>query len=705
MKAQKGDINKPVWCTDLATAEKLFGSETFRPGSTYFSMSSLFLSYTLKTNGAFIMRVADTDPTSTSKATKAAAILEAHVSEGDIPQYELDEYGNRIKERDPVSRELGYVLRTTMEEQEVQVPILDAYGNQATDNNGNPLFETEVQTAEVPITEKGLIIKWRINTETDGLDLDDLKPDATSGVYPIMALEATNEGLYGNNLAFSLFYNKDENSTTTLNTFKSVFYNFEMAERKLNSSVPQPIMSRGGSINAFAANVNETNHNMENVLTKAFMDIPGQLPYNIYTYEENMQIVGNMAAEYALNNANKFSNGQLMFIDIENYEDFEGVKRTASIETPFEIDEDSPVGWMVNIVNGVNIIGNYYDHILVDYEDNSPDAVLLQQRSYIYLTGGDDGNTSEEFVEESLIKVFRGQLPEDGSIVDKFRYPFTHIYDVGFSMDVKLELLDFLTIRDDIMLELATQVANVGQLSCNSRREDELLGEELRNRAILQQESIVFGTECCRCAIYPQAGILADHKYNGIVPFTFWSAMKHAEYGNGTVMSAQEPRGLEYSVNEYFKSYNWLNFDEIGQSRVWDKGMNYCQAADTTRIFYPALRSVYSADTSVLVDQWFVDAIVYTKHVVRQAWAQHVGRNDPSEVINSDLQTYLDTALTKLYNGKYTFDVSVYQTEEDQNRGYVRRALIRITSPATFRVLEVEVEVNRENFNEVTEEQ
>ena len=81
-----------------------------------------------------------------------------------------------------------------------------------------------------------------------------------------------------------------------------------------------------------------------------------------------------------------------------------------------------------------------------------------------------------------------------------------------------------------------------------------------------------------------------------------------------------------------------------GQAHAWDKGLNYCQSADMTRIFYPALRTVYLADSSILTDQWFVDALVYTKHVIPFSWSTHVGRNDPSAVLDGDIIAYLTRA-------------------------------------------------------------
>jgi len=674
IKAQRGELNKLVWCESMAVASKLYGSETFTEGSIYFSLPVLYLKNTLASSGAFIMRVADD-----STAAKSAIILEAIVTDdAAITQYEVDSDGNRVKARDPETYVLDYV------------PKKDSY--------------------DAVITETGIKIQWRYRVAAEGESLDSLEASPSTGIYPIMAFEALGVGKYGDNLAFSLFYNPGQNLSSTIEKFKSVFYSFEAAEKELYTNKIVPVRSNYDSILSFAANQDaidpETkySYNMEAVLTRAFNGAVNELPYNIYTYEENIRAIGNLivAAELSAEAvATAPTKADLGFITPENYAEFPGVTRTGDV---FTVAATAEVGSMINILTGVNVNNVTYNHVLVDREDEAVNAATLSSKAYIYLTGGADGDISDEAIEVQLTQFFRGNLPTDGSIVDKFRYPITHMYDPGYSVALKSEMIEFLDIRDDIVLEIATQVATINQTTWNTRSEDEINGEFLRSKALLQRESIAMGTDCCRCAIYPQAGILASGSYTGVVPFTLWSAIKHAQYGNRPVMSAQEPRGLPYSLNDLFRTYNWLNFDEVGQSRAWDKGLNYCQSADMTRIFYPALRTVYLADTSVLTDQWFVDAIVYTKHVIRMAWATHVGRNDPSAILDGDIIAYLTSELTKLYNGKYTFDATVVTSEEELKLGYVKRILVRITSPATLRVLEVDVEVNRE-ATATTEEQ
>ena len=420
------------------------------------------------------------------------------------------------------------------------------------------------------------------------------------------------------------------------------------------------------------------------------------------------------------------------------------------------------LGYLVNVVSGKNLMNQPYEHVLINAEvsqatlaameeeeydedgfiigeyddgtgdDSLPEAevntlgdVSLTSVFYIALKDGNDGTFFEDDDNSSFIATLDGesytafrQASNDAAmyrfvklkaagvhdeIVESLHYPFTHIFDLGYSFNTKKAMLDFLDVRDDVMVILSTQVLMTDgsgrPIKINDQATDEGNGEALRAYALLMRESVLYGTDCMRCSIYCHSGQLVDSLiYNGVLPFTYWDAVQYSKYGNLTYMKQDEPRGLPNAYNLLFKNWNWWNYRADSQSRVWDNGMNYVQYADMTRLFYPALRTVYRAATSVLVDEWFVAAVVYAKYVVRRAWATFSGRNDPASVLQSLIKKYLDTEIGFLFNGKYAFDVSVYQTAEEQELGYIQHVKLSITSGATMRVLDVDIEVNREGF-------
>lgn len=407
----------------------------------------------------------------------------------------------------------------------------------------------------------------------------------------------------------------------------------------------------------------------------------------------------------------------------------------------------SDTGHKLNFMTGQNSSGSPYLNVLVDNTTVPPIAsealglenVVMSLDYHIYARGGSEGNRigTDTYLDQDQLCITKlrhfltGRFPADGSIADKFRYPITHIYDYGVDLETKLAMIDFLDIRDDVAVSLTPQsfydrktvTEELNQLDpvtgkkktrtlistlpeeINDRDRDEYYGNVLRQYALLKKESVINNTDCCRCVIYPHAGVLADAQWKGYMPFTLWDAVQHSIYGNTPAISKDEPTGHPYSFNDLFKlsTVNWLNFDPESCSRCWENGLNYCMYGDTSRIFYPALRTVYLAETSVLVNQYFMDAVVYTKHEIRKTWAKYTGVRKPNSVLQADLATDLTNRLKDLYNDLYTFSVSVYQTQEDKNLGYIQHCRVSITSPATFRVLVVDIEVNREDFTNEAE--
>lgn len=663
MRCQQGPVGDPVWCPTYTYASNMFGEQTFtNTNKKYYSPQAKVLTDTLTYNGAFICRAAD------ETALNSVVIIEAYVRQvDDILQYAYDEDGNRLLDDDG-----NYV-----EKQE----------------NGQPVYEPGVEIKFVKRHEllgseevggydySSLQRRTVVDTDAEGNEI-------TWSVYPIMVFEALYPGEYGNDLCFSLFYKNSENAAGDVNYYQTLFYTFAPARREYDSTTVTPHYDIYNTTqNSFAANPETLNPDtgaemsMQAVLNKAYDEDSHQLPYTIYTYEENLLAVGNRIAQ------------------VESETSLGHTKPTYDAEEIM----NTTFGYLVNVISCRNLNGVPYDHVrLITISDEDENVVQLAEDNYIYLANGADGDLSDLMVQNCIQQFCAKTL--NPQIVDKFRYPFTHMYDVGYNFDTKYAMIDFLDVRDDIMIELSTQVLmddNTGRtITLNDQMTDESNGEALRSRALLMRESVLKGTDCCRCAIYAHAGFLADGVYSDPMPFTYWSAMKHARFGNLPYMNTTEPRGWPQSYNEFFKvsSVNWINYDPEGQSRVWDSGINYVQWADMTRIFYPALRTVYRAETSVLVDQWFVDAVVYTKHVVRNAWGKFSGRNDKSAVLQQAIKEYLDTELSYLYNGKYDFEVSVYQTAEEQRIGYIQHVLIRLTSPATMRVLDVDIEVNREGY-------
>jgi hypothetical protein len=639
MRTEQGPAGVPVWCKDYSTAVRIFGKETFNMyNNKYYSRSAHFLNQTFQDNGAFIARLVD------SSATAARIIFEISMENKNIVQYEKDIYGNRV-----------------------------------VDSSGN--YVPAVTGGGATITEPGVEIAWHVRHDfvTGEEDIFNLPPRTVGSktYYPMFALSALNVGSWGNNTAVSFYYDPSENQQNQVDRVKALFYTFKPYRKMFGDEGLSGVRDKYGNVaNPFVVKPNAVDSATTSPVTlddhfeKVYDGT--ELPYRVIAFYNNFLLAGNRAAMFE----------KSLF----------GLPSSATVN-----DEGLEVGYLVNLISGRDLENRLYDHIAIVPGTNAEE---LKSNTTFYLANGDDGDISDEVASGETLSPMDNYVRQfftldiNPNITDSPRYPFTHVFDTGYPNEVKYTLIDFLSIREDVKAYISTQNSKEPM---NTPSEDESMISTLRARALLMRESIVKGTSAARATIMPQCGIM-EGNYKVILPTTLWTAIKHAEYQNRDFMD-REPKGLPYSEIDIFKEYNWIPSSEEVKSRTWDNGANYCQYYTMKNLHYPSLRSIYKYDTSVLVDDTFTDAIVYTKHEVRQSWAKFAGTTFSSNILHDKIEKDLTQRLEKLYNGKYEFTVKAYQTEEQKKLGFVTQVDIIITSPGTNRVWVVDIVVKRENFN------
>lgn len=671
MTTQEGPAGVPIWCENYSKFAKMFGAQTLNEGNKkYFSPQGFFLKNSFKFNGAFVVRAVD------ESATTATCILEAHVKSVEVQQYEKDDNGRYILDADKKKK-----------------PLQELVGE-----GGDAVLENVLEPG-VEITYVARYEKLNSEEEIDSLTIRSVTNDdeSVTKIYPLIGFESLYPGVYGDDLAFSLYYDDKANDSFKVAKAGSIFTSLAPVRRDYGYSTVTPhrdIYDNLAQASCVKPDVIDPktgiSSSMKDILEKAYAD-DRILPYEMHVYENNFKLVGNRIIDV------ETSDEVLGFVKEEGF--------SAEGSTVDPVAAASEQGYLVNIYSFKNTEGIPYDHVVegdTSVGEDSDVIVSLTKGHNIWLKGGTDGTIDDISVESAVRKFCKLDLCP--AVEDEFKYPITHMYDVGFTMETKMAMLDFLDLREDIIVELSTQVlfkdADNLPITLNSEMEDEANGEVLAQYALMMRESIAKGTEVCRASIYTQAGFPIAATYDAPVPCTFWSAMKHAEYQNLSHMTIEEPRGWPASYNLLFKGdINWVPYRKASRSRLWDSGFNYCMSADMTRLFYPALRTVYPYETSALVDQWFVDAIVYTKHEIRQSWGKHTGRNDYTDVLQADITKDLENRIGTLFGGKYRFTVRVYQTAEEAKIGYIQHVAVSITAPNTNRVWDVDIIVGREGYS------
>ena len=682
MRTQKGPVGVPVWCESYTRAKKIFGSNTFNQRSKYFSPASYFLLQQLQSNGAFIMRAGD------DTANSARVFVELGVKAVEaVPQYQRDAYGKFVYDEEGKKIALASATATA----------------------GYQLIWRAVSTpADINSIDPGA---WEDLGPAQDLN------DATITWYPMFSFLASNAGAWGNAFGFKLCFSNKDNSGDFIVRNGSVAYQIAPVELEEGNSTPTVIYDKYNNPAVSGVVKPDTVDSISGVdisfnkkLAASYSD-GYELPLSIYYYSDSFKKVGDMImkAEVAAKDAITENYGSV--VDVTFVEDLLGVTigegdvTAASIAADID-GADAAFGFMANLMTCVDRDkrGYFASYVVATSDADAPAGCIdMDADATVYMMGGTDGNDADPFIEEYTRKYLTAAANNNHEyLIDYFRMPFNCVIDSGWSIATKKAYLEFMDVRDDLKVYLGTQqswmINSAGKLvrpPVNTKYEDESIGAGLRTHAWLMRESIAKGTECCRATIFLHAGRTAD--YDVWLPGTLWIAKKMAEYCNRDFMN-KEPKELPNSAVECWKDLSWVASSEDTKSRNWNAGLNYVQYYSMTGLHYASVRSVYKYDTSVLVDDMFVNAITWMKHIVRRSWARFAGATRPVAELQQAITEDLTSRLAYMINGKYEFTVDVYQTDEDKKLGYVQHVDITVTSPATNRVWLVNIICKREGF-------
>ena len=271
---------------------------------------------------------------------------------------------------------------------------------------------------------------------------------------------------------------------------------------------------------------------------------------------------------------------------------------------------------------------------------------------------------------------------------DRARYPFTTMYDSGYSIETKNSMANLLALQD-VYINVATYTnAGVeGAFDLTTRKFTNVSGRHQSSPALVSNflrfpESVYYGTATDRVAIIADAGRVAGHIYRKWVPFTY-SLMKkcalymgsqtgymRSEYNFETAMRTSGDNDgniiRDYAVHDVkFKS-------EASAKSLWGRGVIFAQSFDTKTIFWPALQTIHPNNTSILRSYIPMIISVDLIRVGMSAWRRHVGDSSLTNGEFADAITkFIISETENRYMKRAEIIPNVYYTKEDSDRGYV----------------------------------
>jgi hypothetical protein len=277
---------------------------------------------------------------------------------------------------------------------------------------------------------------------------------------------------------------------------------------------------------------------------------------------------------------------------------------------------------LFNIISGVSSQNvPYHTFQLVD----GAGSIRPTQFSNIFAAGGSDGTISNAVLGDLVKNYMLGYLDPNSELQELALNIESIIYDTGFPLQTKYALANIIGLRKDTFVVLGTYDVD-GPVMTQS--EEHSVAVALRTRLQMFPESDYFGTPVMRGMIVGRSGTLRNSQYKGRLPLTFEVGIKAARYmgaGDGRWKNGRNFDGAPGSVVENMTDISITWVPTTVRNKNWSVGLNWVQAFDRRSFFFPALKTVYNDDMSVLNSFITAMAICTLNKVTAAAWRQFSG--------------------------------------------------------------------------------
>lgn len=354
-----------------------------------------------------------------------------------------------------------------------------------------------------------------------------------------------------------------------------------------------------------------------------------------------------------------------------------------------------------NLINGWDSQGRPYDSYLLD--TSSGNALRLTEAANIYASGGSDGTMNDTLFAELVSEAVSDYANANSNLMDTVMNPESAIYDSGFPLQTKYDLMKFMAVRKDTACFIGTHDVLGKELSVS---EEYSLAIALRTRMQNYPESEYFGTSNCRGAIIGRSGKLLQSQYTKRLPLTLDLAHKQAIY-MGAANGKWKP-GFAYDVPPYnqvtlFKDINITFTPSSVRNKEWATGLVTVLNFQRGTAFFPAFKTVYDKDDSVLNSIITMMGLVELEKIGEHVWREFSGRSD---LTNSQLKERVENRVLELVQGKFderfTIVPEVYFTEADIARGYSWSLRINLYAANMKTVQVLEIAARRKTDTETT---
>lgn len=340
-------------------------------------------------------------------------------------------------------------------------------------------------------------------------------------------------------------------------------------------------------------------------------------------------------------------------------------------------------------INSINFIGGrdyygdlYYTITMAEGIEINNDAVVLNEYTKNYLRGGKDGTMTPESYDLAVREKLRNFGADGVELYDMARYPFTAMWDSGFSIDTKNEFWPIATIRPDVFLGIAVQDVN---LPFNSIDDEIATATALVSRAMLQVESSIYQTPFTRGSIMPWAGSAMGGAYNRPVTANRELADKVSQWmggGTGKWTSGKDMDIYPQKVfaNVLLKNYSYAPY--ATREKMWQNQMIAVEYSDQNELIFSGQQTINPNDSSVLNSISTVFGCIAATRAALKAYKWLVGnaKYEPGQMIKRSNDIIIDF-LKGIGQDRLKFVPETTFTQADTDAGYAWTTIVHVYAP------------------------
>ena len=546
-------------------------------------------------------------------------------------------------------------------------------------------------------TVSGFIVKW-VSKEVDivgGTDtfgsgtqvpgnMVDQATNIQSVRYPIMDLAVPDFGEYGNNNGFRLWAPTSK-STMPVNDsliVKEKAYPFRMSCVQRPSALTTPKV-------------------VETMAAEQFVNVcfkPDTIDSNtdslVYVGDVFINAYQNLTSQTLAPQYGPFGKMKLYDDNVKMLLDqFYAAEKpffTAFSDFKNEVGEE----YRFNLISGMSSTAAPYATYQVAY--GNQDSIRFSEKATVYASGGGDGTMNEALFAELVTEQVLEYANENSILQDSARYPESIMYDTGFPLSTKKAMCSFIAVRKDTALILSTHDVALPPLTAS---EESSLAIALRTRLQMYPESEFFGTSTVRGMIIGRSGTMLNNQYRKKLPLTLEIAAKSAAYmgaGNGSWKPGFGFDSDPLHTVDMFVGVNVTFTPATIRNKDWANGLNWVESYQRRSLYFPALKTVYDNDTSVLNSFFTMMICVECEKVGERARRKFSGVSNLTDAqLIERVNEYVTESTLGRFDNRVVIQPDAYYTAADKARGYSWTLPIRLYAPSMKTVGTLSIEAYR----------